>query len=426
MQNDNKLNLNVLLNFDVLASLAMLVGVLVDFNNNISGHFAGFDLSAGRPRYAYFMLAITCSAILILFINISRDNNGGSFIWLPACYVLSAFISTVLSGRFPLANIPFRFIELFYWVAVMALSYYAVLTLNTPKFHVALVVLAVPVLAYKFYVVRGAESATSDMLLLNPVFYISFLTPVVLLLSSKVLKTGLLLLIFVVIILSYKRMAILAYGTSILVYFYCLSKTRSNAARSGTIIIILGAVMFAGILVFSFKFLSGAFGLDWSARMSDIVEGGGGGRIGIWWSVFSAWLSQPVYWLIGHGRGALSSSSLGFAHNDILEILYDFGLMGLAFYFLFAVKMIRIFFEMKQFGYRHFGAFAASLVWSFWGGMTDVFINYPYHFLGITLFWGIAVADFEIAKSQAEMLEAEESLYIDQDGQEDVSEPPYV
>ena len=157
--------------------------------------------------------------------------------------------------------------------------------------------------------------------------------------------------------------------------------------------------MFVGILAYTFRYLIGTFGLDWAGRMGGLVETGGSGRIDIWRRALSAIKSQPGYLLLGHGYGALASD-IRWAHNDVVEIFYDFGLMGLALYLVFIGKLIRIFFEMKKFGYRHFGAFAVSMVWWFWGAMTDVFVNYPYWFLGIALFWGITIADFENAKKQ--------------------------
>ena len=416
MRHENKPIMASILNIEVLVSFAMVIGVLIDFKNRISGHLAVSE-DVGISRYAYFMVAITFMSILILFIN-GIQNKGASFIWLAVFYVVVAFISTVLSGLYPVQRLPFRFVELFYWVAVMLLSYYSVLSLNTTKFHVAIVVLMLPVLSYSFFIMRGIEMATSDKLLLNPVFYISFLMPIVLLLRSKILKVGGLLLIFVVVVLSYKRMVILAYSMSILVYFYYLSFSGSNVKSWRIVTVFLGAIMFIGILAYSFRYLAGAFGLDWTGRMSDLFENGGGGRLGIWGSIPSALAEQDfLYWLYGHGYRALATD-IRYAHNDAIEILYDFGLMGLVLYLMFVGKIIRTFFEMKRFKYRHFGAFAVSLVWAAGGGMTDVFINYPYHFLGIALFWGITIADFENAKKQEYLTEMDD-LYAYQYDDED-------
>lgn len=422
MQSENKIKITSLFTFEVIASLVALVGMLIDFYGRISGHFNSLDPTMGITRYAYFMVGITCISILILFMQGIVNNKGGLFIWLPVVYVLLGFMSTVISGLYPVQRLPFKFVEVFYWAAVMLLSYYSVLSLNTTKFHIAIVVLAIPFLSYSFFMMRGSE-ISSAFLLLNPVYCIAYLMPVVLLLRSKVFKVIGLLLIFVVVVLSYKRLAILAYSASILVYFYCLSKTSSNAGLWRTITAFLGVVMFIAVLAFSFRYLAGAFGLEWGARMGDIAESGGSGRLDIWREIISALKAQPEYLLIGHGYEALLINMDVWAHNDFLEILYSFGMVGLTIYLMFIAKLARIFFEMRRLKYKHFDAFGVSLVWFAFGSMFSILVNRPEWFLGIAMFWGITVADFENAKRQGDLAEVDDSLstcqYDDEDAAED-------
>jgi hypothetical protein len=424
MQYENKATMSAIFNLDVLASFAITVGLLIDFSFLTSIHFTGPDVM-GVSNYAYFMLAMTVISILFLFIDGIVKNGNRLFIWLAVFYVLSAFISTALSGLYPSDKLPFKFVTLFYWVAVLILAYYSVLSLNTPKFHVAIVVLMLPFLSYKFFAMRYAGTVYLDTLLLNPVYYISYLMPVVFLLRSKVLKISGLFLIFVVIVLSYKRMAILAYAMSILVYFYCLSKTSSNAGLWKTMTIFVGAVMFIGVLAFAFRFLAGEFGLDWGARMGSVVESGGSGRFDLWRQMLAALAADPAYLLFGHGYDATSRLLSTGAHNDILEILYDFGLMGLIIYLMFVATIVSIFLKMMKLRYKHVDAFAVSLVWFAFGSTFSMLINYPYWFLGLALFWGITIADFENAKRLAYLIEADDSS-MDQYDDDDAADVPYA
>lgn len=386
---------------DVLVSFAIIIGTLYDFDRRISAHFDWDDPTVGITPYAMFMAGMTFLSLFILFAYGVVNNKNRVFIWVPVFYVFLALASTMINGLYPVQKLPFKFIELFYWVAMMAVAYYSVLNLGTPKYHVAIVALAIPYLAYKFYLARSAEISTD--LLLNPVFYISFSMPIVLMIRSKLLKTGLLLLIFVTIVLSYKRMPIIAFVMSIPVYFYCITRSGPDANLWKNLAILFGGIVFVAILVIAFKEVAGLFGLDWGGRMSTLVESGGSGRTWRWQTIISEIISQPAYWLIGHGDESLHMNFKIWAHNDVLEIIYEFGLLCFALYVVFAIKLLRTFFEMKKYKYKHFAAFAVSLVWAFWGGMTDVFINYPYHFLIIALFWGITVADFENSKKEAEL-----------------------
>lgn len=418
----DKTRWSALFSLDVLVSFVATVGFLVRFASEISHHYAGYDPSMGISRYAYVMLGVTFIAVLLLFVYTATSNKGGLFIWLPVFYAFSAFLSTAISGLYTPDKLPFRFVEIFYWVAVMLLAYYSVLTLNTTKFHVAFVISMLPVLAYMFYVTRDSETAYSENVAVNPVYFIAYLMPVVLLIRAKLLKSGLLLLIFAVIILSYKRMAFLAFATSLVAYFYFMSKSDSHAKTWRNAAIAFGAVLFTGILAIAFQRLSGAFGLDWSARMSTMVESGGSGRLTIWKDVLAAFADDPGYWLIGHGHEAVHLTVRKWAHNDFLEVLYNFGLIGLSIYLLFIVKLLLILREMKKLGYRHVGAFAVSLVWLAWGSMFSMLVTMPMWFLGLALFWGITVADFENSKKEAE-LNALNELYWPSYEDEKMMEP---
>ena len=66
---------------------------------------------------------------------------------------------------------------------------------------------------------------------------------------------------------------------------------------------------------------------------------------------------------------------------------------------------------MKRLKYEHFDAFAVSLVWFAFGSMFSILVNRPEWFLGMAMFWGITVADFENAKTQAYLLEMDDPLY---------------
>ncbi len=218
-------------NLEVLAAFAVIVAVLIDFINRTSGHLSDLE-GAGISTYAYFMAGATVIFILILFICGGRVSKYNSFLWLAVSYVLFAFISTVLSGMYTIQRLPFRFINMFFWVAVMLLSYYSVLRLNTLKFHVAVIVLFLPFLAYKFLVVRNTNVSGSAFLLLNPVFFIAFFMPVVLLLMSKLIKISFLLLIFLVVLLQirFTRQFLVFCIIDLLLCYYALVKMRERIA----------------------------------------------------------------------------------------------------------------------------------------------------------------------------------------------------
>lgn len=401
-----------LFSLHVLISLIVLIVTQMAFKEAAANLWGVEDVSFGP--YKFFMLSICCFSFLILLFfgyTFTKDNL---FLWYAVFFVFTAMLSTIIAGLYSMVTLPFKFISLSYWVWILIISYYSVLHLNTFKYHIAIVFIFLPIVFFLFFAMmetsRGVGSST--MMALNPVFYISFLLPAVLLVRSKTLKIGGVLLIFAAILISYKRSAIVSFVTAIPVYFYARSVINTDAKLKKLMQYAIGGLFLLALLAFSFSFLSGAIGLDWGGRMENLIAGGGAGRVERYLGYLSLMSSQSAQsWIVGHGYYATHFTSLDWPHNDIIEVAFDFGLGGLTFYLLFIGQLARIFFEMKKYKYRHFDAFAVSLVIFFWGTMLSMLIILPYWFLNLAFFWGWVIADFHNAKAYGDPEKIGNPLY---------------
>jgi hypothetical protein len=407
--------------FEVLVSLLLLIVTILAFKNTTSEYLSGTEETRFGP-YKWFMLTMSFISFLILLMNGARINKNNLFLWLAVFYAFFGMFSTFTSGFFPMESVPFKCIRLSYWVWVMIISYYAVLHLNTLKIHIFIVGAFLPVLLYFFFILmktfRGVSS--EEMLLLNPVFYISFMTPAILLIRSKIFKISGLLLIFAAILMSYKRSALLAFVTSIPVYLYAQSAISTSGRFKKLIPVMFGGIFLLLLLAFSFNYISSALGLNWGARFENLMTDRGSGRLDIYLGYMGLLSHQSFYnWIMGHGHLATEFSQYQWPHNDILEVLYDFGLVGLIFYLLFIGQLAKIFFDMKRCKYRHFDAFAVSLVIFFFGSMFSMLIMLPYWFLNLAFFWGWVIADFHNAKNYGDPARISNPLYLYTDYEDD-------
>ncbi len=399
----NKPKKGSLFSLDVLLSLLLLVVTLLEVRNSINEHL-GSESAERLGPYKFFMLGIVCISFFILLMHGSLISRSNVFLWYGVFYAIVGIFSTFLSGLYPIIFLPFIFVRMSYWVCVLIISYYAVLHFNTFKYHVVIVAVLLPVLFYFFYstmsIYRGGGR---DELALNPVFYISFLLPAVLLLRSKVFKICCVLLIFAAILLSYKRSAMFAFATSVPVYFYAYLNSSTNTKLKKLTTVVFGGTFLLLLLIFSYNYISAAGGLGWAERLEGLTTDRGSGRLDRYIGYMGLLGSQSLYhWILGHGYNYTQFTPYGFAHNDIIEVLYSFGLLGLTFYFLFIGQLVKIFFEMKRYKYSHFDAYAVSLVIFFWGSMFSMLITTPYWFLNMALFWGWVIADFHNAKSEGD------------------------
>ncbi len=394
---ENKTCISSLFSFEVLLSFALFIAIIFNFRYKIYVYVDGFT-DVGVGKYSYFMAMVVVISFIDLVVN-SMMRNTGRFLWLAIVFASFACLTTAISGLYVINKLPFRFVIIFYWVSVMILSYYSVLKLKTVKYHNAIMVFMVIFIAYVYYALSFRVTNTTYTAL-NPVYFVAYFMPIVLFLRIKLVKIGLLLVIFICVVLSYKRMAIMAYVSSMAVYFYCLYKLNSGNKLWKNLVVFFGALVFISILFFAYKHLSMVFEIDWSSRLSSLTQDAGSGRLYIYQRVIDAFLSEPSCWLIGHGREAVFITMGEYAHNDLLEILFDYGLFGLFFYIAFIVSLIKILIEMKKYQYPHLGAYAVSLVWFAWGSMFSILLSQTDWFLCLTMFWGMTIADFQNYKAK--------------------------
>ncbi|MCE5187388.1 MAG: hypothetical protein LLF76_14810 [Planctomycetaceae bacterium] len=389
-----------LLRVEVIISFILLVVTLFSFKNATSEYLLDAEEEALGP-IKFFMLGISILAFLILLLYGIRINRDNLFIWYAVFYVFAAVFSTFFSGLYIMSALPFKFIRLSYWVWVMVISYYAVLHLNTFKHHVLVIVLFLPFWGVAFYRMIGIH-ANLEMGM-NAVFYITFAMPALLLVRSRLVKYCGLLFIFIAVLFSYKRSAVVSFVTAIPVYLYAVIAVSKSGRFKKMIPVLLGATFLLIVLFFLFNYVSEAVGLDWGGRMESMTTDRGSGRLDRYIGYLGLLRSQSLYaWIMGNGYAATAYTPHGSAHNDFIEILYDFGLVGAGFYLLFVVQLLKIFFQMKAYKYRHLDAYAVSLVIFFWGSMFSMLAIVPFWHLNLAFFWGWVVADFHNAKRYAD------------------------
>ncbi|WP_085537631.1 O-antigen ligase family protein [Massilibacteroides vaginae] len=229
-----------------------------------------------------------------------------------------------------------------------------------------LIILPVTILFYFANRYQILLNRSMDGDLVNNVAY-SFvrLIPFVFLIKEKKLLSLLsFMLLFIFIIAGAKRGAFIAGGIYFLLYFYYQLKTIDKRQRNYyyfLIIIVLSAFLY---YVYS-TVVSNEFFMD---RLVSMAEGDSSGRDWIYQSIWNEWYKSESYLNILLGYGFASSLGMTggfFAHNDWLELLSSFGLIGVAVYlFLFyaVFKTIR----NKQLALdKRYLLFSITIVWLF-------------------------------------------------------------
>lgn len=162
---------------------------------------------------------------------------------------------------------------------------------------------------------------------LNTIYSMCLLLPLVITIPKKPLRLFLISLIIILTIVSHKGSLFIAIIGTLLIS-YLLNSKRKSLRIIG--LPIIGFMVYYG-MDFVIRHFTG-FGLYYNYILRDI-DSGGNGRTIIYTNVLNAiHNSDLISKLFGHGFNAVASASfnsgLG-AHNDFLEILYDYGILGL-------------------------------------------------------------------------------------------------
>ena len=90
----------------------------------------------------------------------------------------------------------------------------------------------------------------------------------------------------------------------------------------------------------------------------------------------------------GHGNVAL------YYHNDLMQIIYNYGIIGGCIYTAFCVSLLVLARKMNKSNYRYRIAYIASLIIFFCSSSVEQVIVVHTWFLQMAVFWGIVIGDY--------------------------------
>ena len=162
----------------------------------------------------------------------------------------------------------------------------------------------------------------------NSVYGLVYLLPFVFFLKRTVLVYAILAILFFVVLSSLKRGAFITFSAGSIIALYWI-KFRENLTPLRTII---SLIMLSLIIIF-FYYLTISNELLME-RFERLETDKGSGRELIFLSLIDGFVNAPSYFnqIFGYGFAGTFSVIGKSAHNDLLEILVNFGIIGVAIY----------------------------------------------------------------------------------------------
>ena len=318
-------------------------------------------------------------------------------------------VSTLVNYETQKINIIYVISVQLLWVAVFFVAYNKTRK-QLKETTVRIILYTFPMVFFMYIFIYLKTMEVLNIGNVNLVYYVFCFLPFVLCVKKKNIKIIFLLMISFSILISMKRTAFLAFVVALFVSYiidmHIMGKERKKKLIN-TLVIFL--IIITG--VFMYNYIVDAFNLDIILRLQKLLTDGGSGRDIIYRSVWHYQLNSTAgEWLIGRGYNGVSNTSaagLGnlffsssAAHNDFLEILYDYGIIGLSIYLLFCIKLIKHSIKLIRLKSDMAGPFAASLVIFFMLSMFSILILYPRYYLYLALFWAMCFTeDYKVRKN---------------------------
>lgn len=198
----------------------------------------------------------------------------------------------------------------------------------------------------------------------NVTFTFARLIPFVFLFKNKrIISSASLMLLVYFVILGSKRGTLIAAiaGAAIFAYYQLSISNKKYRVRDyiigGAFVIILGYFMIN-------FYMSNEYLLS---RMTDLMEGNSSGRDTIFSNLLKSWYDSDNYLNLFFGFGFGSSLYLSgtgnIAHNDFLEILSNFGIIGLSLYLLLLYQVFKYIFDKSNSKQHRMLMLASISVW---------------------------------------------------------------
>lgn len=216
-------------------------------------------------------------------------------------------------------------------------------------------------------------------------YFLITILPLAYLLESRKISNSILFLAVVASVLSGKRTGAIA--CMIVLVIYVISNHKSIQAR------ILAFLKLLALVVCGYFVLSTLLGTRFDLlvdRLMALSDDGGSGRDQVFALVLNDFYKSGFFQTVfGHGYNSVinSPSSLGYsAHNEFLETLYDYGLIGILLYISIFIVLWRNYRKLKDKKIKT--AYMMSILIFFINSMFSHQILYTTNIIMLCAFWG--------------------------------------
>lgn len=330
-----------------------------------------------------------------LFVLFSKENTYKEFPFVKL-YVAFMLIIWFLSlfvfvfRKFGVSTL-FHFLTVPYGAMVVLAFYYVGLRCDIKKYPIILWTAYLIIFYILFTSIRIVLLIPGfDMGAVADVYYIVGLLPLLFIYTPQKLRMIPFFIACVAVMMTGKRAGFIALGVIMIFYFLFGSGEETKFSllkRLFAFAIVLGGTYFL------IAKLTGLFNLRMFDRLSTLEEDGGSGRASRWTHIITADQSI-IKMLVGHGYGGVVKLVGGHAHNDFLEMFYDYGIFAVILYIAVFVAYFREMLSMYKAKFPYAKEFMVSFVVSLFLAMFSFYAIDCTHITCCSVCIGLILAEW--------------------------------
>lgn len=349
---------------------------------------------------------------LILFMVIVAGffiENGKLFLESPKLFRIAfvfgifALWSTLYYHEGDMLDLIRKINSIWQWIFCLMLGYIISFKseYNRSLFTNLLLIMSLPIVSYYIYNSLSINLLVQDNNTSDVPFILLVLFPFALTLKKELIKTIAILFIGIIAMLSFKRTTIFGFLMMTFAYYYMVLTMSKISSKKRFTIFFIG--LFACFFLYQiFLFIEEKSGGHIIERLNSIQEDQGSGRWEIYAKIIDILSISDLEALL-FGRGYLSVLEYAevLAHNDFLQVIFDFGLIALVLYVIFFFQLLKYvgkIYKYRNISNSNYPAFNAGIVAFIFLGMFNCFITSPVYYSTLMLFFGLAIGGFEREK----------------------------
>lgn len=366
--------------------------------------------TGGITGSGYFLIFYMILSFIFIINNYKVIYKANKIINAALIYGLIALFLNTLHFKENFSDFVRVSNSIFQWVFSLIIGY--ILAFKSEKNKnltiILFLIMVLPISLYNIYIYSFKnifDSQTTTVL--DVTFILLVIIPFVLTLKQNVIKIILVIFIGLVSFMSFKRTTILSYVLMISFYYiYSLFNSGSNTKNRKKIFALTLVLIGGFVLIQLFNYIEGASGDYITERLQNIGNDRGSERLDIYSKIFEIFSDSSIWnVLLGNGYMSVREKIDILAHNDFLEVLFDFGIIAFAAYLVFFIRLIKyslvIHRDRRKLPIEGSASFVAAIILFLFLGFFNCFITSPIYFATLMFYFGLEMGSIDrIKKTQ--------------------------